>query len=307
MHKTKNINDDYMGSGTILKRKIKKYGLENFDKKILFIFNNKKNMIDKEKELVNEEFIKRKDTYNLKVGGDGGWDYVNSIAETLDNGFKYINKNKLNNKVNQCYITSNNIKNSEEYKIYFSNKISNGIKNFLNNGGKPSFLGKKHNEITKLKIGELSSINQKGNKNSQFGTILIHNLTLKQNKRIKKEDFFIWEKDGWIKGGKFNFELNFCLICKKEILKKSKFCSNKCCVEYKKENNIYINNFKNKKHSEETKNKMKNHTRNNGINNPMYGMKYIYNPETLEYKRCKEKILEEYLKLGWLYGKKPKK
>lgn len=71
LHITNNIDDNYLGSGTILKKAIKKYGTENFKKDIIFIFDNKKEMIDKEIELVNDNFINRKDTYNLSKGGFG--------------------------------------------------------------------------------------------------------------------------------------------------------------------------------------------------------------------------------------------
>ena len=53
-HITSNLNDDYLGSGSYLNRAINKYGKENFKKEILFIFDNFKEMVDKEKEIINE-------------------------------------------------------------------------------------------------------------------------------------------------------------------------------------------------------------------------------------------------------------
>lgn len=68
-HITKNINDRYMGSGVRLHEDMKKIGMEHFTKSILFVFDNKKEMLDKERELVNSVFIKRTDTYNVILGG----------------------------------------------------------------------------------------------------------------------------------------------------------------------------------------------------------------------------------------------
>ena len=56
-HKTKNPNDDYMGSSRRLKEDIDRYGIENFKKEILFDYDNYKAMNDKERELVNEDFV----------------------------------------------------------------------------------------------------------------------------------------------------------------------------------------------------------------------------------------------------------
>lgn len=68
-HTTENINDNYFGSGTRIVYSIRKHGLDKFKKEILYDFSSFDEMNNKEKELVNEEFIKRKDTYNIILGG----------------------------------------------------------------------------------------------------------------------------------------------------------------------------------------------------------------------------------------------
>jgi len=92
VHITSNINDNYMGSGKNIKRAIKKYGLQNFKKDILNIFDNDKDMFNMESILVNDIFIKDNKTYNIVLGGNGGWKYINEnnlnkIAETRDSNF----------------------------------------------------------------------------------------------------------------------------------------------------------------------------------------------------------------------------
>ena len=71
-HQTENINDSYFGSGIALERAIKKYGKKCFTKEVLFIFDNEFEMNEKEKEIVNEQFISTNQTYNLGIGGEGG-------------------------------------------------------------------------------------------------------------------------------------------------------------------------------------------------------------------------------------------
>lgn len=86
MHKTKNLNDRYFGSGKILKQAILKNGKENFTKETLFIFDNEVDMISKEKELVTRDLVEDKNCYNITIGGSGGpiWLGKNHSQETKD-------------------------------------------------------------------------------------------------------------------------------------------------------------------------------------------------------------------------------
>lgn len=77
VHKTQNLNDGYMGSGSYLKNQFKKYGINNFKKDILEFFETSEEMYSKEAEIVTEDFLKRQDVYNLREGGSGGWYHIN--------------------------------------------------------------------------------------------------------------------------------------------------------------------------------------------------------------------------------------
>lgn len=69
VHKTRDPNDAYLGSGLMFKAAIKKYGRASFTKEVLFVFATPEEMIAKEKELVDTDFCAREDTYNLHTGG----------------------------------------------------------------------------------------------------------------------------------------------------------------------------------------------------------------------------------------------
>lgn len=69
VHKTRNPNDRYLGSGNLIKSAIEKYGRENFQKEVLFLFSEAENAYLKEAELVDAAFLSQKETYNLRVGG----------------------------------------------------------------------------------------------------------------------------------------------------------------------------------------------------------------------------------------------
>lgn len=79
-HQTTDLNDRYLGSGSLLLKSIKKYGRENFKKEILETFDNFEDMDDREIELVDKEFVKRSDTLNVCLGGRGNKERPNFIV-----------------------------------------------------------------------------------------------------------------------------------------------------------------------------------------------------------------------------------
>ena len=131
-HQTKDLNDGYMGSGKLLRFAIKKYGIDNFTKEILHIFDNESDMNAKEKELV----VISEESYNLCPGGHGGFGYINS---------KGFNNNNLEQK---------KLSNSKAKKGKPNPHMSEILKRWHREGRIPynGFLGKKHSTETKRKM-----------------------------------------------------------------------------------------------------------------------------------------------------------
>lgn len=182
LHRTKDLNDGYMGSGKRIKLAIEKYGIKNFKKEILFIFDNPEDMIAKEKELVTEEFCLREDTYNLAKGGGDGFSYVNR------NGLNISDKQKEAARYHRgviCNQRRNELLKDPQYRSVHSSRLSKAMKELYKThpGG---FAGKMHSEETKKRIGLTNSKHQSGENNSQFGTMWITNGI--DSKRINKTE-----------------------------------------------------------------------------------------------------------------------
>ena len=131
-HSTKDLNDSYLGSGKILKQAIEKHGEESFIKEILYIFPTKEEALQKESEIVDEAFVMDSNTYNMKLGGEGGFDHTWNDPE--------ISKRRL-----------------EGVRRAFREGRSNGwqlSKEKRSEIGRSAFKGKTHTKEARKKIGE---------------------------------------------------------------------------------------------------------------------------------------------------------
>jgi hypothetical protein len=190
-HQTLDLNDDYMGSGKLLKRAQEKYGIENFEKQILYVFKTEQEMNAKEAELVTEEFCLREDTYNICAGGNGGFSYINREGKNL------YGKNGQHGYGKENLISGGDLKERLIVEGRFDDwreNISNSLRIRYDNLGH-HWTGMKHKEESKKKIGEKNSISQLGSRNSQYGSFWITNGY--ENKKIKSIDL-IPEK--WYRG-----------------------------------------------------------------------------------------------------------
>jgi group I intron endonuclease len=165
MHSTYNLNDSYLGSGTVLRRSIRRNGIENFKIEYLEFFDNRVDLANREKELVNEDLLKDPMCINLRSGGVGGW----TIEQQK--------KNSIKGNAKKDWLWENDKVWAEKMRDSMSKSLK---------GKQVWWIGKNHSEETKQKIGKESSLKQKGENNSQFGTCWITNGT--ENKKIKKTD-----------------------------------------------------------------------------------------------------------------------
>ena len=170
VHKTDNPNDDYLGSGLLIKRAVKKYGVKHFTKEIMFCYDNLTEALDKESELVSAH---QGDPlcYNLHEGGFGGFDNINSRGLN--------NKNNNNRAANEARVFR--MKTDPEFRarmVEFSHKGYEKAKlnprfsdcsqlrlNSMREKAVKAWAGCSHSEDARRKMREA----HEGEKNSRYG------------------------------------------------------------------------------------------------------------------------------------------
>lgn len=206
-HSTNNINDKYMSSSKYVKQDIKDFGKEYFTKEILFIFDNKEDMLTKEKELVNKEFCFRNDTYNRIIGGSSGsFSYIgmttvidnkNNIMKVYLDDPRYLSGELVHNMTDMI-----NVKDKDGNRLtvhrtdtrYISGEF---ISIHKGRKGIKGMLGKTLTDEQKQHLSSLAKL-RVGEKSSGYGKKFINNGII--NKRVSELELNNYLNSGWILG-----------------------------------------------------------------------------------------------------------
>ena len=178
------FENGYLGSGKQIIAAIKKYGIDNFKKEVLYYCNDAHEMAVKESEIVTEDFVKRTDTYNMHKGGNGGWDHWNGSD-------KHREKSSLGGQKSASR-SNNPFKDPEFQKTVEWTRAPDRMRMLGQKANTPEVNEKRKNTFKKIK-------HQAGNANSQFGRIWISNILTKEVKRITISDTI---PEGWVRGKK---------------------------------------------------------------------------------------------------------
>ena len=195
-----NHPSSYMRPTTPFQFAVKKYGPNNFKRAILQIFESEKEAFDLEAQLVNLEFVKRKDTYNAALGGNGGrpgrkvyqFDFNGNLIKTWET------VSEICEFYNLMWLS---VWNAINYKLsrkgfYWSYSETINVSEYCNNAGTVVYQydGESH-KLTSIydSIHEASKVNNtKMGKTAFFG--LIENVEHKNIKKISENEYIVTGK-----------------------------------------------------------------------------------------------------------------
>lgn len=172
-HKTENKDDGYFGSGILIERAVQKHGKENFVKEILFELPTENEMNQKEADIVDEDFVARDDTYNVMVGGNGGFSYINESGRNIYKNHSAVSRENFK-KATEGF--KKKWHENEDFRNAMKTKISVSVKRSRELYGNP-FTGKHHTDETRQHLSRLRKGKYTGKNNSVYGKHWITNGT----------------------------------------------------------------------------------------------------------------------------------
>jgi len=224
-HSTNDINDGYIGSGKMLNLAIKKYGIENFKREVLHMFNSPEEMFEKEKEIVTEDFVSRDDVYNIVTGGFGGFNKGSTNLRHITNvdtgEVIAVNKVKLNEFLNNGWKLGG-VTPSNKGKVYVYKDVrriaidSADVDNYLKEGwqsgynksptkGKIWMYHKVEDRYTLCNEEDLADYINRGWIKKKWAPVKKGSIWVNKDdsrKRIAKDLLEEYLAEGWVKGRK---------------------------------------------------------------------------------------------------------
>lgn len=190
MHSTDDLDDGYLGSGTRLRRSIRRHGKESFKLEILEFLPDRASLEQRETQLITEDLIKNPLCMNIIFGGSGGYISPKGCKKGgVVSGKKIADRLKVDNdfRKKHCDKSSAILKERWKNDSYRKNQLE-----------KLNWTGRKHKPETIHKMRE-KAVQRTGQKNSQYGTCWITNSII--SKKIKKGEPI---PSGWTMGRKLN-------------------------------------------------------------------------------------------------------
>lgn len=178
VHSTDDLNDGYMGSGPGIKEAIKKYGIDNFTKEILVDYDSMEIAYRLEKMLVNEDYVKRRDTYNRRLGGEHPGSYK-SHRKGLSYEAEYGKEKaiELRKKVSDGHKGQISHRKGKSWEEEYGKERAD----IMREKNKQIHTGRKRAEETKRKMSEA----RKGEKNCNFGKPMAEETKRKISEKLK--------------------------------------------------------------------------------------------------------------------------
>lgn len=216
VHATDNLQDDYLGSGKILKKAIQKYGKEKFKRQNLKFFNSMLEAYEYEAQIVTRDLVADSLCYNVKPGGLGGMkgmvtvhkngQYWKVRIEDLENTLKLDSNISIGNSLQGRASKLKGRKQSEEHV----RKRSEALRGRPGRKGipKPDGFGEK---IRRARLGK------EGNTKDRISVWKDRVRLL-----IQKSELDRYEKEDWIRTNEYrcvrSVETNeFCVVSRKHL------------------------------------------------------------------------------------------
>lgn len=181
IHSTNDLNDNYMGSGTFLKKEYRLWGKDMFYKEILKFFETREDLIKYEQAIVNEDVLNNPLCLNIIKGGLAGLGagFTVGLVTVKDSSGNYFDV-----KTNDPRYISGELVSVNKNMVSVRDVFGNTFKVHVND---PRYIA-----------GELTIVS-KGNKGGLGRTHIVKD---GECKFILKEELQQYLDDGWIKKGK---------------------------------------------------------------------------------------------------------